>query len=102
VSYTLVSYVCQYGLPFLGGQDWGFMVGYSIPCVAMATSVAVFVAGTPRYRILPPTGSVVSRTLGVVKEAAWTRGGAGEERAEHWLQRASAMNGGSYPDEEVK
>ncbi|CAN0170288.1 unnamed protein product, partial [Discosporangium mesarthrocarpum] len=36
VSYTLVSYVCQYGLPFLGGQDWGFMVGYSIPCVAMA------------------------------------------------------------------
>lgn len=49
VSYTLVSYVCQYGLPFLGGRDWGFMAGYSIPCLAMAIAVAVFVAGTPRY-----------------------------------------------------
>ncbi|CAM9690227.1 unnamed protein product, partial [Choristocarpus tenellus] len=35
VSFTLVSYVCQYGLPFLGGKDWGFTVGYSIPCVTM-------------------------------------------------------------------
>lgn len=48
VSYTLVSYVCQYGLPFLGGPDWGFMAGYSIPCVAMALAIIVFVAGTPK------------------------------------------------------
>ncbi|CAN0485298.1 unnamed protein product, partial [Laminaria digitata] len=48
VSYTLVSYVCQFGLPFLGGPKWGFMAGYSIPCVAMAMAIVVFVAGTPK------------------------------------------------------
>lgn len=48
VSYTLVSYVCQYGLPFLGGQEWGFMVGYSIPCIAMSLALVVFMAGTPK------------------------------------------------------
>lgn len=48
VSYTLVSYICQFGLPFLGGADWGFMVGYSIPCVAVALAIGAFVAGTPR------------------------------------------------------
>jgi peptide/histidine transporter 3/4 len=31
ISYTLVSYICQYGLPDLGGQNWGFFVGYMIP-----------------------------------------------------------------------
>ena len=27
VAYTLVAYICQYGLPFLGGPKWGFFVG---------------------------------------------------------------------------
>lgn len=48
VSFTVVSYVCQYGLSFLGGVEWGFMAGYSIPCIAMSVGLVVFLAGTPR------------------------------------------------------
>lgn len=61
ISHTLVSYICQYGLPFLGGKDWGFFVGFTIPCVAMTLSIIVFVAGTPRWDGTYVTGaSVVS------------------------------------------
>lgn len=35
ISYTVVAYICQYGLPGLGGQKWGFFVGYTIPAIAM-------------------------------------------------------------------
>ncbi|RYY82569.1 hypothetical protein EON63_13035 [archaeon] len=35
ISYTLVAYICQYGLPFLGGEKWGFFVGYCIPAIMM-------------------------------------------------------------------
>eukprot|EP01036_Dinobryon_divergens_P035387 gene35387-45847_t len=24
IAYTLVSYICQYGVPDLGGEEWGF------------------------------------------------------------------------------
>ncbi|CAM9091566.1 unnamed protein product, partial [Phaeothamnion confervicola] len=33
VAYTAVSYVCQFGIPAAGGEEWGFVIGYSIPCV---------------------------------------------------------------------
>ena len=36
ISYTLVAYVCQYGIPSLGGAEWGFFVGYSIPAIMMS------------------------------------------------------------------
>ena len=35
ISYTVVAYICQYGIPDLGGQKWGFFVGYTIPAIAM-------------------------------------------------------------------
>jgi hypothetical protein len=35
ISYTVVAYICQYGIPDLGGEDWGFFVGYLIPAIAM-------------------------------------------------------------------
>jgi solute carrier family 15 (peptide/histidine transporter), member 3/4 len=39
ISYTLVAYICQYGLPWLGGEDWGFFVGYCIPAIMMALAI---------------------------------------------------------------
>ena len=36
ISYTLVAYICQYGAgPDLGGEEWGFFVGYTIPSIMM-------------------------------------------------------------------
>ena len=37
ISYTLVAYICQYGAgPDLGGEEWGFFVGYTIPSIMMS------------------------------------------------------------------
>jgi solute carrier family 15 (peptide/histidine transporter), member 3/4 len=46
ISYTAVSYVCQYGIKGLGGEKWGFTVGFSIPCTAMTIAILIFLAGS--------------------------------------------------------
>jgi peptide/histidine transporter 3/4 len=69
ISYTVVCYICQYGIPQLGGVRWGFFAGYMIPCVAMALAIAVFMWGLPRYKLHPPRGSAVTRSFGLVFEA---------------------------------
>jgi peptide/histidine transporter 3/4 len=65
ISYTVVAYICQYGIAGLGGEDWGFFVGYTIPAVAMATGIVIFVIGTPKYRYQKPKGSVLARSARV-------------------------------------
>lgn len=65
ISYTLVAYICQYGLPFLGGADWGFFVGYSIPAIFMAMAILIFVMGSGRYRQQSPKGSVLAEAVHV-------------------------------------
>jgi hypothetical protein len=72
ISHTLVSYICQYGLPGAGGEDWGFFVGYSIPTCMMAVAIAVFLMGSSRYRKQPPKGSVLATAFSIVYEAIWT------------------------------
>lgn len=39
ISYTVIAYICQYGIPQLGGADWGFFVGYLIPAIFMGSFV---------------------------------------------------------------
>ena len=73
VAYSLVAYICQNGLPGLGGEKWGFFVGYSIPCLAMFIGVMIFMAGTSRYVIHPSNGSVFSTSTGILYEAYWER-----------------------------
>jgi peptide/histidine transporter 3/4 len=45
--------------------------GYGVPTLALAASVAVFLAGTPLYRHKLPQGSPITRMGKVVAAAAW-------------------------------
>lgn len=61
-----MAYICQYGAgPDLGGEEWGFFVGYTIPSIMMALAILIFLAGTPKYKINPPRGSVVATAVKV-------------------------------------
>ena len=66
ISYTLITYICQYGIPELGGEKWGFFIGYLIPCISMAIATIVFLSGWDRYRKMPPSGSVLGKSVGII------------------------------------
>lgn len=55
ISYTAVAYICQYGAgPELGGQEWGFFIGYMIPALMMGASVATVIAAVAIATVLLP------------------------------------------------
>jgi hypothetical protein len=42
ISFTVIAYVCQYGMgSAFGGEKWRFVVGYSIPVLAMGKVVSL-------------------------------------------------------------
>mmetsp|Transcript_14339 Transcript_14339/g.21483 ORF Transcript_14339/g.21483 Transcript_14339/m.21483 type:complete len:625 (-) Transcript_14339:227-2101(-) len=98
-AYTLVAYICQYGLPGLGGEPWGFFVGYLIPTVMMAIGIAIFIYGSPRYKKNPPHGSMISIASGILYEG-WTRPAL--PSSSHWLDKSSREFGGSFATEDVE
>ena len=73
ISLTLIAYICQNGIPSMGGTEWGFFIGYSIPCIALTAAIMVFVAGHASYVLKPPNGSVLSIFFSILVEALWTR-----------------------------
>ena len=73
ISYTTITYICQYGIPALGGLDWAFFVGYLIPAIMMGLAIFIFWLGTPKYRTVPAQGSALERAFKIAKEALWTR-----------------------------
>lgn len=93
ISYVGIAYICQYGIAGLGGVSWGFFIGYLIPAIAMGLAIVVFMIGTPRYRILPPAGSVLDTTFGIIKQA-WERRNL--KQTGDWLDAASIQYGGTY------
>ena len=99
-SYTVVSYICQYGIPQLGGQDWGFFVGYMIPFIMMALAIVVFLAGTPKYAISNPQGSAVGTALAVCWQALWTNRGTSTGPSQ-MLDKASVQHGGTFSQAKV-
>eukprot|EP01038_Epipyxis_sp_PR26KG_P011667 gene11667-15622_t len=101
ISYTLVSYICQYGIPQLGGKEWGFFVGYMIPAIMMATAITIFVLGTPLYKIAQPKGSVLETAIMICFEAAWTKRKT-RTGTKHILDKAKDSFGGSYSKSQVE
>lgn len=72
ISYTLVSYICQFGIPSLGGVPWGFFVGYSIPAIMMGIAILVFLSGTKRYTLTIPQGSLLGVAFQMLYESLWS------------------------------
>jgi len=105
-SYTFVAYVCQYGLKGLGGKEYAFVVGYSLPTIMMTLAIAIFVYGTPRYEntALPSggAGSKLEQSVLICYEALWTRRNEFDsDRHEHKLDLASVEHGGSFKANDV-
>ena len=100
MAYSLVAYVCQYGLPFLGGEEWGFFIGYSIPTVMMCIGVAVFISGSARYKKVKPKGSMLSVAGGILYEALFTRRTVSSP-TNFVLDKASVEYGGSFSSNDV-
>lgn len=100
ISFTLVSYICQYGIPQLGGQDWGFFVGYMIPFIMMALAIIIFLAGTPKYKVAKPAGSAVGSAMAVCWEALWTKRKT-QTDSKQVLDRASVAYGGTFTQNKV-
>ena len=55
VSNLLVAYLCQFGISSLGGTPWSFFVGFSVPTIAMAIGLGLFMSGHKLYKLVPPS-----------------------------------------------
>jgi solute carrier family 15 (peptide/histidine transporter), member 3/4 len=103
ISYTLVAPICQYGLKGLGGLEWRFVVGFSIPAIAMGLAILTFVSGTQRYKMRPHEGSVLSKALQILGQATARLCSSEPLPANStWLDRAKAINGGSFDIADVE
>eukprot|EP01034_Spumella_vulgaris_P039545 gene39545-48860_t len=100
ISHTLVAYVCQYGIPALGGSEWGFFVGYTIPAIMMAMAILVFLLGTPKYTHNTPQGSILATAVKICYEAVWSK--RNTKGTVHVLDRAKTTHGGSYTHAQVE
>ena len=103
-SYTVVAYVCQYGLPYpFGGEDYRFFVGYMIPVIMMALAIVIFVSGTNRYFNIdrPNKGSRLEQVALIVYEALWTRRKDQLPATGHKLDKACINHGGSFTPVEI-
>lgn len=86
ISFTLVVSITQYGVSWIGGMDYRFSVGFSVAAIITTCGIAIFLFGRHRYTKLPPSGSVLARSLSILLQAA--RKGYG-----HWRgSRRSAFS----------
>ena len=70
IAFSLTAYICQYGLgSALGGQQWGFFVGFAISAAASLSAIVVFLAGTKSYRRTPATEGLMGNFCAIVKDA---------------------------------
>lgn len=108
MSYTLIAYVVQYGIPTLIPVEWGFFAGMVLVTALMFAGVGVFLSGSSRYKLQEPNGSMLSVAAEIVYEALSAdkekeggvekTTGAAKEPLLSTDQRLSEGRG-SYPDE---
>lgn len=112
ISYSIIAYICQFGLKGLGGERWGFFVGFFIPAVMMLMAIVVFLMGTSRYVKQKAHGSVVAETMQILCQASWrhwTQGSTSAQKSPqgqqqevaHFLDHASTSYGGNFTQIQV-
>ena len=101
IAYTIVTYICQYGINGLGGEQYSFVVGYSIPLIAMFLGLIVFVIGNSKYKKRRPNGSVIDTTVSIIYEALWIKRNVKFGSNNKILDKAKLSYGGSYTDYDV-
>lgn len=103
-SFTLISYVCQYGIPGLGGENWGFFWGYLMVTISMVAAVIIYISGTPKYNCEKgmPQGSVVGTTVSIYWNAYWVNRNADCGEDMHSLDRARVEFGGNHTGNQVQ
>ena len=124
LSYTVVSYIAQYGIASLGGKNYGFLCAVSLQTFVLASGILVFVSGSSFYVKKQPTESMIGTSLGIFCQALYrprpaqvtrqlssatvkyTRLSPSEVVFEdppqyHWLDKAMHAHGGSYPHNTV-
>ncbi len=69
MSYTLIAYVVQYGVPSLVPVEWGFFAGMVLVTALMFAGVSVFLSGSARYKMQEPNGSMLSVAAKIMHEA---------------------------------
>ena len=66
LSYTIIAYICQYGISFLGGQNYGFLIGYCIPTIMMFIAIIVFISGSSRYKIVKVNNNMINLMFNII------------------------------------
>ena len=70
IAYLGVAYICQEGAgDALGGERWGFFVGYTIPAIAMGTLLSDLMTG---YTILAVAMGMLDSDVEVC--SSWVNG----------------------------
>ena len=69
ISFSIIAYICQYGIDPLGGPDWGFFIAMFISTIAFAFAIISLMSGKSKYNIKKPQGSMFTTALNIVYDA---------------------------------
>lgn len=68
ISFTLIVSITQYGIGWLGGREYGFAVGFGIAALFTFAGICTFIGGKGRYKMLPPTGSILGKAVRIIAQ----------------------------------
>lgn len=69
-SYGYLSILCVNGAAPLIPQNQGYFGCYLICALVMGLAIVIFIAGKPRYKVLPPSESALTKLFNVMKTNA--------------------------------